>query len=297
MKLGYACINRSIGCQANKTFRLASYSQEKSLETIENNLACLKKILEWNVKNNLLFFRISSEIIPFASHPVNTFDWQSHFKQELREIGVFIQEHAIRISMHPDQFVLINALKEDIVERSIADLTWHAQLLDALGLDATAKIQIHVGGVYGDRESAIQRFIANYKKLPGLITKRLAIENDDRLFSLADCLQVHAATNIPIIFDNFHHECLHNEEPMHEALQLAAKTWCERDGPLMIDYSSQQVGERKGKHATHIDESHFATFLQELQKSGITADCMLEIKDKEKSALLAKQVMHRDKLL
>lgn len=92
MKIGYPCINRSIGCTPNRTFRLASYSEERLIETVQLNLDCLKKTLEFNVENNLLFFRIGSPLIPFASHPVCKFDWQKHFEEQFNEIGNYLDQ-------------------------------------------------------------------------------------------------------------------------------------------------------------------------------------------------------------
>jgi UV DNA damage endonuclease len=285
MKIGYPCINRDLGCTANSTFRLRNYSEQRLAATISNNLNCLQRILEFNVANGLYFFRISSDLIPFASHPVCQFDWRNHFNKQLLQIGDFIQQHAFRISMHPDQFVLLNAPKIAIVENSLAELNWHCSLLDAMQLDVSAKVQIHVGGVYNDKQAALQRFIACYQSLPASIKRRLVIENDDRLFSLQDCLYIHKHTGVPIIFDNLHHECLHNDETLSSAMLAAAKTWQPDDGIPMVDYSSQQAHARTGKHAASLDVQHFAAYLQMTQE--LDFDIMLEIKDKEASALTA----------
>lgn len=285
MKIGYPCINRTVSCTANSKFRLSNYSDDRLIETVENNLNCLNEILAYNVKNNLLFFRISSELIPFASHPVCKLDWQNRFKKKLVEIGDYIKENDMRISMHPDQFVVINSKDKDIVERSVNELKWHCEVLDLMGLDLRAKVQIHVGGVYGDKMSAIKRFISEYNLLPDLIKRRLAIENDDRLYSLKDCLDISAQINIPIIFDSFHHKCLNNDESMIDALKLASSTWAESDGILMSDYSSQEPGEKVGKHVTHIDIEDFKNYIDIAKE--IDHDIMLEIKDKEISALEA----------
>jgi UV DNA damage endonuclease len=196
----------------------------------------------------------------------------------------------MRISFHPDQFVVLNSPDPGIVERSIAELVYQGSMLDLMGLDSTAKLQIHVGGLYGDRDVAIERFIATYRTLPEAVQVRLVIENDDRLYSLRDCLRVHEAVGIPILFDNFHHECLNHEEPMEEALRLAAGTWHPtRDGVLMMDYSSQQLGERKGKHTSSLVEDRFREFVTHL--NGLDVDMMLEIKDKEASALRAVAIL------
>ena len=245
-------------------------------------------MLDFNIKHQLLFLRIGSQCIPFASHPICRFNWKKHFEKELKAVGRYIKENGVRISMHPDQFVLINALDKDIVKRSIAELQYHCDLLDAMHLNVTAKIQIHVGGRYGDKKAALNRFIERYKQLPISIKKRLVIENDDRLFDVADCLFIHQATKIPILFDSFHHDCLNSGESMKSALEKCMATWRKKDGIPMIDYSSQEPGGRKGKHATHIDEMLFRKFLEQVQ--GLNFDMMLEIKDKEKSALLAKKI-------
>jgi len=292
MRIGYPCINRSIGCSANKTFRLASYSEQRLVETVAGNLACLKRILVWNRENGLLFFRITSDLVPFASHPVCTFPWQEHFQNELAEIGEFIRKTGTRISMHPDQFILLNAPDKEVVTRSIAELTYHTSVLDAMGLDPSAKVQLHVGGVYGDKETALARFVRVYEHLDPAIRRRLVIENDDQRFTAADCLKVHEETGIPVLFDVFHHTCNNAGEVMEESLNLTGETWEKSDGIPMVDYSSQHSGKRPGSHAEHIDPVDFSVFLE--RSRPFDRDIMLEIKDKEASALIACNLARND---
>ncbi len=283
MKIGYPCINRGIGCTANSTFRLASYSDDNLREKVSNNLACLMRILEFNVKSGLYFFRISSDIIPFASHPVCAFDWVKGFSGELKSIGDYIKKNGIRISMHPDQFTILNARDRRIHDNSVSELCYHCALLDAMGLDERARVQIHAGGVYGDREGSIKRFISNYTKLDGTVRKRLVVENDDRNYNLKDCLFISAETGVPVLLDVFHHECLNSGERLEEALFAASVTWKKKDGILMVDYSIQKKGARKGTHAESIDLRRFGAFIRKTEDFDF--DLMLEIKDKERSAL------------
>jgi len=291
MKIGYPCIHRTIGCTANSTFRLNSYSEERLIQAVQNNLDCLQKILEWNVKHNLLFFRISSQLVPFASHPICRFKWQTYFDESFKKNGTFIKNNNIRISMHPDQFILLNAKDEKIVKRSVAELEYHCTVLDLMQLDKTAKVQIHIGGVYGDKKTSIERFIHEYKKLPQYVKSRLVIENDDHRYSLADCLHIHKQIEVPIVFDTLHHECFNNGENFLEAIASASKTWKKIDGLLMVDYSSQEKGKRKGAHAQKIDIKHFKSFIS--QTKDFDFDIMLEIKDKEASALKAKNFLDK----
>lgn len=290
MKIGYPCVNEAMDCSAANTFRLASYSEERLVAAVTANLACLRRLLEWNVAQGLLFFRMGSGIVPFGSHEINTFPWQQHFGAEFRALGDYIKAHGLRISFHPDQFVVLNSPSPAIVQRSIEELIYQGSMLDLMGLDGTAKLQIHVGGLYGERELAISRFAAVHATLPAAVRARVVVENDDRLFPLRDCLDLHARTGVPILFDNFHHECLNHGEPMQEALRLAAATWHPTaDGVPMMDYSSQAPAERKGKHTASLVEELFRGFVAELQ--GLDFDMMLEIKDKEASALRAVAVL------
>lgn len=291
MRIGYPCINLSLECRCSQTFRLASYSEDRFERTVTSNLACLLEILQFNVRHRLLFFRIPSQLIPFASHPICQFTWENKFSKIFKTIGNFIKQNNIRISMHPDQFVVINSLSEEIFERSKNELIYHTKVLDLLGLDKSHKIQIHVGGSYNDKSSSIHRFIDRYQQLPQNVKARLVIENDEWKYSIQDCCFISSKTDIPVLFDSFHHSILNNGESMVQALQLAAKTWQKNDGVPMIDYSSQQKNKRKGTHTETIDLVDFRNFLTEAKE--LNFDIMLEIKDKEKSALTALAELHK----
>ena len=123
MKIGYPCVNEAMDCSSATTFRLASYTEERLLPTVAANLTCLRRLLEWNAAQGLLFFRISSGVVPFGSHEINTYSWQTHFKSEFKAIGDFIRANDMRVSLHPDQFVVLNSPDPDIVRRSIDELT------------------------------------------------------------------------------------------------------------------------------------------------------------------------------
>jgi UV DNA damage endonuclease len=292
MRIGYPCINRSIGCTASRTFRLASYTEERMRDTISGNLSCLEKILAYNVSYGLLFFRITSDLVPFASHPVCTFAWQEEFAGVFEKIGDYIRRYRFRISMHPDQFVLLNAPDKGVLQRSIADLGYQVQVLDLMGLDPSAKVQVHVGGVYGDKPAAIDRFVHQYDLLDTAIRDRLVIENDERLYTLSDCLAIHERTGIPVIADTFHHSLYNTGEQFTSLLDPVRKTWKAHDGIPMVDYSSQEPGKRVGAHTLHIVAEEFRQFLKKTHPADF--DIMLEIKDKEKSALAALGIARND---
>lgn len=253
--------------------------------TVEGNLKCLFDILQFNLVHGLLFFRITSDLIPFASHPVCAFKWKKVFKNELRYIGDYIKKHDMRVSMHPDQFTLINSIDEEIFKRSVSELQYHTDILDLMELDSSARIQIHVGGVYGDKQESIGRFIKRYRSLPAGIKARLSIENDERLYNPDDCITVHENTGIPVIFDTLHFACNNNGESMKDAFLGAYRTWSGKSGLPMVDYSSQDKTKKQGAHAGTIDIKEFKRFLTNTK--GHDFDIMCEIKDKNISAVKA----------
>ncbi len=195
----------------------------------------------------------------------------------------------MRISMHPDQFIVLNTPREDVFQRSVAELTYHVEVLDLMELDTTAKIQLHVGGVYHDKSQSTKRFIDQYTALDASIKRRLVIENDEKSYSIQDCLKIHDKTDIPIVFDSFHHTLLNNHELLVDAVERCRTTWIKKDGIPMVDYSSQKPHATRGAHAEHLDVSDFTRFLHQSQPFDF--DLMLEIKDKEQSALAALKIL------
>jgi UV DNA damage endonuclease len=293
MKIGYPCINKTIECTANKTFRLKSYSEERLNETIQNNLSCLYKILQYNVQHKILFFRIPSDLIPFASHTINTYNWQDEYLKKFQKIGSYIKKHNIRITMHPDQFIILNAKDNNITQRSIKELHYHAEVLDLLSLDDTAKIQLHIGGVYNDKQASIHRFIDNYHALPESLKNRLVIENDHQRYHMQDCLSLSKKISIPVLFDYFHHKIFNDNKNLSKILVEYNNSWSKRDGIPLCDYSSQKPNAPQGAHAHSINLSDFSDFLEIIKEYDI--DIMLEIKDKEKSALKAITIAQKHK--
>jgi len=285
MRIGYPCLNRSLPCTAAGTFRLKSYSRERLVSTVAANLACLEAILACNRARGFLYFRISSDLVPFASHPVCDVNWRQVFKADFRALGRRIREVDMRIAMHPDQFTLLNSPRPEVQQRSVAELIYHAQVLDAMELAADAKIQIHIGGVYGQRTEALDRFVEMYRELPEPVRHRLVIENDDRHYGLRDALELHDRCGVPVLLDIFHDQILSSGFSLPEALRRTAATWSRKDGLPLMDYSQQRVGGRLGAHAEHLRPAPFRQFLADSR--GFDFDLMLEIKDKERSAALA----------
>ncbi|MDF2617079.1 MAG: uvsE [Sedimentibacter sp.] len=204
MSIGYACLTVGVNNTGFKSCTMKNAASEKLLELIEYNLASLENIIDYNIENNILLFRISSDIIPFGSSTVNNIPWWDIFAERFQIIGEKIRKSKMRVSMHPGQYTVLNSPKEDVVERAVEDLIYHNRFLDCLNAGRDSKIILHIGGVYGDKKSAVMRFMDNYKLLDDRIKSRLVIENDDKSFNIKDVLDTGIKLNIPVVYDNLH---------------------------------------------------------------------------------------------
>lgn len=282
VKLGYACINMSMPSKF-RTCRLRTVEEqglEKVKEIAVHNLAEVIRVLEWNATHEIYFFRMSSDLIPFASHSIMTWDWQqdADILALTAEISRLRELHGMRLSMHPGQYTIINSPRVDVVEKAIAELTYHQQLLDLVG--GTDMI-LHIGGAYGDKKTASERFIQEYNGLSDDIKRLLRLENDDKIYTANDVLEISRATGATVCFDIHHHICNHEQDA--DAVQIVTdvfKTW--KMTPKM-HISSGKTGSEDRSHHDFIHLEDFRRLMGLL--AGRDADIMFEAKRKEQSVL------------
>ena len=284
MNIGYACLTKGIPNTQMRSCIMKNASPEKLYELIEHNLNSLGNILTFNAQNGIKLFRISSDIIPFGSSPVNILNWWTVFAKKFDELSRIINENQIRVSMHPGQYTVLNSPNPDVVSRAKKDLLYHSRVLDSLKTTSASKIILHIGGVYGDKQCAIKRFESVYKSLNEKVKARLVIENDDKSYNIEEVLLIGSKLNIPVIYDNLHNE-KNNVESFDDSYWIAKckETWKKPDGAQKIHYSQQAIGKLKGAHSETIEVRKFAEFIECLPERMI--DIMLEVKDKNISAL------------
>jgi len=285
MRIGYACLTVGVRDTNYKSCQLKNISEDKLNDLIDHNLHSLQRTLDYNLTNNILLFRISSDLIPFGSSPANTLRWWETFADPLSRIGSLIKSNGMRVSMHPGQYTVINSPRRDVVERAILDLEYHNQFLNSLELGTEHKIVLHVGGHYNNKKDSIQRFIEHYRNLSTEINNRLVLENDDVAFNISDVLDLGAKLNLPVVFDNLHHQinpCNSNKD-IYGWIDDSSCTWAGKDGPPKIHYSQQNPGKKRGSHADYIRYREFMDFYEGLSRTGL--DIMLEVKDKNLSAV------------
>lgn len=288
MKIGYACINMTLGSQKPKITTNRSMIKktfdEKGIEYASflalQNVKDLVKIIDWNSNNKdckIQFYRMSSDMFPWMSeYEFKNLPDYEEIKTTLRIAGELAKKYNQRLTFHPGPFNVLCSPNENVVRKTIAELNKHGEIMDMMNLSRTHynKINIHVGGVYGDKHSALTRWIKNFKKLNDSVKSRLTIENDDKqsCYTVKDLMRINKETGVPIVFDYHHHSCHPDGMSHFDALNLAVSTWPENITPA-VHVSEPRDNSNPRAHHDYVQNK--------VDTYGFDLDIMFEAKAKE----------------
>jgi UV DNA damage endonuclease len=331
--LGYAGINmhlREDHIFMSRTCRMATLKAadtQLAIDMMQRNLEDLLKILKWNKEHKIIFFRMSSDFAPHITNPefLQTSD-RSNFrklvydpsvcKPILQEIGKYARDNGLRLTFHPDPYIVLGTLSPETLTKSKRELYFHTRVLDLMGLDYNSVIVLHGGGTYGNKKAAIGRWITNFNSLPVSIKRRIVLENDEYSYNTSDVLAISGAVEpfslgdekvqIPVVFDTFHYECydkalairwkqqgtegrvfepdqMNKQLSVKELLPQVSKTWGSRIMKMHI--SNQRPDSHLGAHSDYITRvpEYLFTINKILNRNRI--DLMVEAKMKEKAVL------------
>jgi UV DNA damage endonuclease len=306
-RLGYVAMTLNLeDCSPSGTVTLTSFNklpdEEARLYRLKKvarkNLENTLRILRYNKALNIDVYRLTSKLIPLATHPsTEGWDYIGDFEGILKEIGDFIRENDFRISAHPDHYTLINSENEKVLEDSIKDLNYHVKIYEAMGLDFKYKLVIHLGGVYKNKEESIRRFKTNFLKLPERISRRITLENDDKSYTANDILKVCRELGIPMVLDIHHHNCVNEGVHLETIINEVFKTWEGEYFNPKIHFSSPKSCKDFRSHADFIELKEFADFLEIVKSTKMDFDAMLESKSKDSALIkLSKELSELDKV-
>lgn len=305
-RLGYVAMTLSLkDCSPSKTVTVASFNKipareaglNKLKRTARENISNTLRILKLNKAMNINVFRLTSKLVPLATHPVTSgWDYVRELKDEFEEAGNFIKQNNFRVSAHPDHYTLINSVHENVLACSMTDLDYHVRLFEAMGLsDYRYKLVMHVGGLYKDKAASIERFKENFIKLPDRIRKRIILENDDKSYTASDVLEICRDLKIPMVLDVHHHNCVNNGEELKGLLPGIFDTWDGEYYTPKIHFSSPKSSKDYRSHADDICFEEFTGFLKTAVSAGRNFDIMLEAKNKDMALLkLSAQLKETD---
>lgn len=285
MKLKEASPNKTITLRnLEKIDRSTWYKKVEGLA--KQNIANTIRILRYNKAYGIKLYRFTSKIIPLATHPeFNEWDWKNILKPDFEELGNVVKETGIRVSTHPDHFVLLNSPRGDVLDSSIKDLDYHCSMFELMGLGSEYKIVMHVGGMYSNKEESIKRFYEGFSKLSERIKSRLILENDDKLYTMEDVLGICRHLNIPMVLDIHHDMCNPSSHRVKDLITDVFSTWRDEVFPPKIHLSSPKSASDIRSHNDYINANEFISFLKEINGLTMDFDVMIEAKMKDMALL------------
>jgi UV DNA damage endonuclease len=291
MRFGLCCLfhGEPVTFRSTTATALASLPRDAQLAKLSaicaHNAASLMLALETVQRLGIGSFRIMSPLFPRLTHPevgyrLSDLPDQAVIGELLTRSRDFAASRDIRLSLHPDQFVVLSSPTPAVVENSIRELAYQGMLAEAVGAEV---INIHGGGVYGDKLSALRRLEELFPHLPDRVRSRLTLENDDVSYTVRDLLPLCQRLSIPLVYDVHHHRCNPDGLSVEEATRLAGETWRALGREQYCHLSSPRNGWHKGNPKPHADYIDPADLPECWQDREMTLD--IEAKAKELAIL------------
>jgi UV DNA damage endonuclease len=265
-----------------RTFKAKGIEYASELAVI--NVTGVKRVIEWNNANGIKVYRMTSCLFPWLSE-YDMFDLPDidQIADIMAEAGRIAMAAGQRLSFHPGPFNVLASPNDNVVTNTIKELNDHSMQMDLMGLPTSpmAKINIHVGGAYGEHEKALARFCNNFKRLDPSTQARLTVENDDKLNLYSTKMLVEGVSNrigVPVVFDSHHHDLGPQDLDYHDAFYLARQTWHDRSAKQQCHHSNSR---KDYEDATVNRVAHSDWYYAPFENYGESVDVVLECKQKE----------------
>lgn len=286
VRLGYVALSKALDDVTTSStitytnYINKNYNTSKLLEITKNNLDSLYEIIKYNVKNNFHFYRLTSKLVPLATHDKIDFDYITPLLDEYKKIGKLINDNNIRVDTHPDQYAVLNSMDSKIVKNTVEILEYHYKIMDAIGIKDKIII-LHVGSSACGKKASITRFINNFNKLPDHIKKCIAVENDDKVYNIKDVLELCHKINVPMVLDYHHFICNNEKEDINDYLKEIIDTWNGKLPKMHFSSPKSKLKKEFRSHSDYINKECFIKFINILKKQDKDIDIMLEAKAKD----------------
>ena len=285
IRLGYACISETLEGTSSSTYSYTKYQKEKDNKKLEkiisSNLFHLQELFIYNNKNNIHFFRMSSNLIPLATKKEVNIDYFTLYQRNYQKLAELIKEKNMRVDFHPSEYCIINSTRKEVIEASFEILKYHYRLLTFLKINNPLLV-LHIGSKEFGKEKSITRFVHNFYKLPKEIQEVVAIENDDKSYTIEDCLFLSKLIHRPVIFDYHHHYCNPSPTSIEDILPRVVDTWTTTPKMHFSSPKSKLKKEMRSHH-DYINSNEFIKFLGYLKKLEKDIDIMIEAKKKDEA--------------
>ncbi|MBE6139827.1 MAG: UV DNA damage repair endonuclease UvsE [Firmicutes bacterium] len=283
IRLGYACVPVTIDETSSHSLTYTNYKKLgdkgniKLDSVIKSNFESLEKILKYNIRNDITFFRMTSELIPLANHPDVDYDFIDQYKIYYKKIGDIINENNLRVDLHPSAYTVLNSVNDSVVTSTINILEFYQKMYKSM--DIKSKIVLHVGSKVGGKRLGIKRFIDNFNKLSKEVQELIVVENDDKSYNIRNVLSLCEKINIPMVLDYHHYKLNKNNEKIEDYIERIFNTW--KNEIPKIHFSSPKDKKNKRSHNDYINVDDFIEFLEKIKFTKKDFDVMIEAKKKD----------------
>ena len=287
IRLGYACLPVTIDETSSSTLTYSLYKKlgkEKNIKldnVIKSNFSSLKNILKYNISNDVIFFRMTSNLIPLGTHKNVKYEIFKRYKNEFLEIGNIIKENDLRVDIHLDPFCVLNSDKKEVVSSSINILNFNYNMYNAMKIKSI--LVMHIGSSKNSKKEAINRFENNFNLLPKKIQKILTLENDDKVYNITDTLNLCKKLKIPMVLDYHHYLCNNNNENIEDYIIDICNTWNKSKYIPKIHFSSPKNKKEFRTHNDYINVDEFINFIEKIKFIDRDIDIMIEAKKKDEA--------------
>ncbi len=291
VRFGYVAMSTEVkNASPSKTMTVTQFEKitdrEAAVHKLERiaaeNLHNTLRLLYHNRAHDIRLYRFSSRLVPLWGHePLKDWDPLPPLRDKLRQIGEYVTEHEMRVSFHPEHFTVLGTPKADVFRKSVEDLSRHAELLEAMGLDPKAKCNIHIGGSYGDKERTMERFLRQFMEVPQKLRERITLENDDKTFDAAETLEACEQLGVPMVADIHHHAVNPGEEELYELWPRILTSWEGSGLAPKIHVSSPKNEQNPRSHADYVEVGFLLDFLRRVAPFTPRLDVMIEAKKKD----------------
>ena len=284
IRLGYACVPVTIDETSSHLLTYTNYKRlgdkgnEKLDSVIKSNFESLEKILKYNIRNDITFFRMTSDLIPLSNHPDVHYDFINQYKDYYKKIGNIIKLNNLRVDIHPSAYTVLNSVNEEVVTSTINILEFYQKMYKQMGIKS--KIVLHIGSKVGGKILGMKRFIDNFNKLDKEVQELITVENDDISYNIRNVLNLCEKLNISMVLDYHHFKLNKNNEKIEDYIERIFNTW--EDTPK-IHFSSPKDKKNKRSHNDYINVDDFIDFIEKIKFTKRDFDVMIEAKKKDEA--------------
>jgi UV DNA damage endonuclease len=221
-------------------------AEDKLWDLMRGNIESVRKLVErvGGLDDGLRMVRISSDILPVYTEPTWSYFWRDpgvirYAEQAFGQVGDLARKNNVRLSFHPGQFTVLASDNPDIVNRSIEEFEYHADMARWMGFGKRFqdfKINVHISGRQGPAgiKAALRRLSPEARNC-------ITIENDEISWGIDASLEL--SKHLALVLDCHHHWVKTGEyiQPNDDRIKRIIDSWRGNRGVIHYSVSREDL--------------------------------------------------------